>query len=187
MTPFVQNITTVLSFGVVVMDILAALLFFILITPLRRHGWTKRVAEFFGERAILLSFLVAFLSTIGSLFYSDIAQFQPCLLCWWQRIFLYPQAILLLIAFIKKDRLVRLHSIALSGIGALISLYHMFLQLGVIGNDLIPCDASGVSCQHVYFIDFGYVTIPTMALTAFALILLFMFAPNPKGNEVMEL
>src|SRR5580704_12739453 len=110
MTPFVQNLTGIASFITVIFDIFAICLFFILITPLRRHGWTKRIAEFFGERAILLSFLVAFLSVAGSLFYSEIAQFQPCLLCWWQRIFLYPQAILLLVAIIKKDRLARLHS-----------------------------------------------------------------------------
>lgn len=187
MTPFVQTVTNLFCFGTVVLDIFAALLLFILITPLRRHGWTKKVAEFFGERAILLSFLVAFLSTAGSLFYSDIANFAPCLLCWWQRIFLYPQAILLFTALIKKDTSMRLHAIILSTIGGLISVYHTLLQLGIGVNDLVPCDASGVSCQHVYFIQYGYVTIPTMALTAFVLILLFMLSPNPKHKDINEL
>jgi disulfide bond formation protein DsbB len=188
MTPFVQNITNIGSFLTVVIDIFAVILFFILITPLRRSGWTGRFAAWFGDNAILLGFLVAFLATAGSLFYENIAGFAPCLLCWWQRIFLYPQALLLFIALIWRGRdsaaiaaartLARVNSIVLSLIGVSISIYQTLLQAGAIGNDLIPCDASGVSCQHVYFINYGYVTIPAMALTAFALIILFMYAPR---------
>ena len=88
MTPLVSNVTNFLSYLIVILDIFAVCLFFILITPLRKRGWTKQVAEFFGERAIFLSFLVALAAVGGSLFYADIAGFQPCLLCWWQRIFL---------------------------------------------------------------------------------------------------
>ena len=185
MTPLVSNVTNFLSYLIVILDIFAVCLFFILITPLRKRGWTKQVAEFFGERAIFLSFLVALAAVGGSLFYADIAGFQPCLLCWWQRIFLYPQAILLLVAFVKKDQLMRLHSIVLSSIGALISIYHTFLQFG--GTPLGDCGVSGVSCEHVYFLQYGYVTIPTMALTAFVLILLFMLSPRPNDKEVNDL
>src|SRR5581483_10744103 len=128
MTPFVSSISNFLSYLTVILDIFGAFLFLILITPLRKRGWTGTLAEFIGERAIFLSFLVALAATAGSLFYSDIAGFQPCLLCWWQRIFLYPQVILLLVAFLKKDQLMRLHSIILSSIGALIAIYHTFLQ-----------------------------------------------------------
>ena len=78
-----------------------------------------------------------------------------------------------------------LHSIVLSSIGALISIYHTFIQFG--GTPLGDCGISGVSCEHVYFLNYGYVTIPTMALTAFVLILLFMFSPNPKHRQVNEL
>lgn len=192
MTPFVQNITGFLSFATVVLDVLAIIFFVILITPLRRGGKTGRLAEFFGERAIIFGFLVAFLAAAGSLFYSNIAGFAPCELCWWQRILLYPQAILLFVALFKKDSaarnsIVRLNSIVLSAIGAIIALYQTFLQLGVIGNDLIPCDATGISCQHVYFLTYSYITIPTMSLTVFALILLFMCAPNRAGRQVNEL
>ena len=186
MTPLVQSTTNFLSYLTVILDIGAVLLFFILITPLRRRGWTRDIAEFFGERAIFISFLVALGSTLGSLFYSGIADFQPCLLCWWIRIFLFPQTILLFVAFLKKDNLARIHSIILSGFGGLTALYLTFLQLGVISNDVLPCAASGVSCQHVYFLEYGYVTIPTMALTAFVLILLFMLSPRPNSKEVNE-
>ncbi len=185
MTPFVQKITDIGSFGTLVADVIIIALLIILITPLKHRGAGKKIAEFIGERALLLSFLAALAATAGSLFYSNIAGFAPCELCWWQRILLYPQAILLLVAFVKKDENMRLHSIILSAIGGVVALYHMFLQLGA--NPLVPCAATGPSCSFVYFIEYGYVTIPTMSLTVFALILLFMFAPNPKKKEIKEL
>lgn len=179
MSPLAQNVTNILSFVIVLADIFAVILFLILVTPLKNKGNGKRVAEFFGENALLFSFLVAAGSVAGSLFYSEIAQLQPCLLCWWQRVFLYPQAILLLVAIIAKKDDVRKYCLSLSGVGALISIYHTYLQFG--GNDLIPCDASGVSCQHVYFVQYGYVTIPTMALTAFVLIILFLLFKKKRA------
>lgn len=185
MTPFVQSITNILSFLVLLADIFAVMFLFVLITPLKRTGWGGTLVDFFGERAIFLSFLVALGATGGSLFYSEIAGFAPCLLCWWQRVFLYPQTILLFTAFIKKDENMRFHSIILSGVGALIALYHTFIQFG--GASIIPCSATGPSCTVLYFLEYGYVTIPTMSLTVFVLILLFMLSPNPKKREVNEL
>lgn len=185
MLPFIASATSFLSYITIILDIVAVCLFFILVTPLRHSGWTRDLVEFIGERAIFLAFLLTLAATLGSLFYSDIAGFQPCLLCWWQRIFLYPQVILFLVALIKKDQLVRIHSIALSSIGTLLALYHTFLQFG--GESILPCSASGVSCEHVYFVDYGYVTIPTMSLTVFVLLLLIMFSPRPNNKEVNEL
>jgi disulfide bond formation protein DsbB len=178
MAPLVQSVTDFLSFIVVLLDIFGVFALFVLVTPLRKRGWTKAFIQYIGERALLLSFLVILGSVVASLFYSDVANFQPCLLCWWQRIFLYPQAILLPIALIKRDQLMRLYALALSSIGILISIYHTYLQFG--GESLFPCAASGATCEHVYFLNYGYVTIPTMALTAFALIIIFTLAPNPE-------
>jgi disulfide bond formation protein DsbB len=180
MTPFVQNITNLLSLGVIACDVLAVFLLILLITPLGETSKGKRLSAFIGENALTFAFLMALASILGSLFYSEVANFQPCLLCWWQRIFLYPQALLLLVALIKKDEAVRKYCLTLSGIGILISIYHTYIQFG--GNDLIPCSTSGVSCQHVYFVTYGYITIPTMALTAFALILLFLLFKKPERN-----
>lgn len=178
MTPLVQNVTDFLSAGIVAMDILAVFLVIVLVTPLKTRGWGRDVAEFFGYYAIWLAFLVALGGMVGSLFYSNFAQFQPCLLCIWQRIFLYPQVIILALALIAKDERVRKYAIALSSIGAIIAIYHTYLQFG--GTDVINCAASGVGCEHVYFIEYGYVTIPTMALTAFVLIILFLLFKKPR-------
>ena len=171
MTSFIESITNFACYLTVIADIVAAVLFVILITPLKHRGGGRKIAEFIGENNILLAFYLTLIATIGSLFFSEIAQFQPCLLCWWQRIFLFPQLIILFVALISKKEDVRKYCLTLSTIGALISAYQTQLQFG--GTSVINCDVSGVSCEHVYFLQYGYVTIPTMALTAFVLIILF--------------
>jgi len=179
MTPLVQNVTDFLSATTVAGGFLAVFLLLVLIAPPRGKGWRRDVVDFFSDFSIELAFLTALAGLIGSLFYSNIAGFVPCLLCLWQRVFLYPQVVILGIALITKDNGVRKYSIALSAIGALIATYHTYLQFG--GTSLINCAASGVGCEHVYFMEFGYVTIPTMALTAFALIIIFLlFRPSER-------
>jgi disulfide bond formation protein DsbB len=191
MSPLVQNFTDLLSFGTVLSDILALALFIILVTPLRKHGWGKAVKEFFGEYAILFSFLVGLGSIIGSLFYSGVANFTPCLLCWIQRGFLYTEAVIFFFALIARkaervkqyDHILRKVAIILSSIGGLVSLYHVYLQFG--GQASINCAAVGASCETVYFIEYGYITIPTMALTAFVLIILFMLCGKKKKEVIL--
>jgi disulfide bond formation protein DsbB len=174
MTPFVQSVTDLLSMATVASDVVIVLLLIIILTPLSERGFGKKIAHFFGKNAILLSFLIALGSVVGSLFYSEYAHFAPCELCWIQRVFLYSQAIILCISlFAKKFRNFTYKAcLGLSGIGFIVAAYHTYLQLG--GGSIVPCSAIGPSCQYVYFIEYGYVTIPSMALTAFALILIFM-------------
>ncbi len=172
MTPLVQNVTDFLSFATLLGGIFAAFLIILLAGPFRKSDLGKQIADFFGQYAILFSFVIAFVSVASSLFYSEIAGFAPCVLCWWQRIFLYPQAVLFPIALVKKDWSIRRYALALSGAGFLVSLYHTYIQFG--GESLAPCPVGGVSCQFIYFLEYGYVTIPTMSLTAFGLIILLM-------------
>ncbi len=180
MTPLATSATNILSFATLLGGILAVFLFLVLTTPLKKGAYGKTAADFFGRNAILFSFIVAISGVASSLFYSDIVGFLPCVLCWWQRIFLYPQVIIFAIALWKKDGLAPLYGIALSGLGFLVSLYHTYIQFG--GEPLIPCTSTGVNCQTIYFLEYGYVTIPTMALTAFALILLFMLLARDNQN-----
>lgn len=178
MTPLVSNVTNLLSLLIIASDALAVLLFILLVTPLGRNGRGKAVLDFFGTNAIAFSLVIAIGSVASSLFYSEIAHFVPCLLCWWQRIILYPQAVILLVALIANDERVRKYCATLSAIGVVLATYHSYLQFG--GNALVPCAANGTTCEHVYFLTYGYVTIPTMALTAFALILIFCLIPRRK-------
>jgi disulfide bond formation protein DsbB len=192
MTPVVQFVTNILSFGTVVCDVLILFLLGVILTPLSEKGWGKKVADFFGKHAILFSFLIAAGSVVGSLFYSEYAHFAPCELCWIERGFIYTQAIILAVAIIIKkgsnkiqsikfDEFARKACLVLSGIDFPISAYHTYLQLG--GAALAPCSAIGPSCEYVYFIQYGYVTIPSMALTAATLILLFMLFKAPLENN----
>ena len=191
MTPLVQTVTDFLATGTVVLDGLAIFLLIILITPLKRRGWGRVIERFVGDNAILFAFIVAGGSVVGSLFYSQVAGFAPCLLCWIQRAFLYTEAVILLVAMLarrdefrrKYGEFVRRVTLALSIIGAPIAAYHVYLQLSG-ANALLPCSAVGPSCEFVYFIEYGYVTIPTMALTAFVLIILFMASRREKRGDM---
>jgi disulfide bond formation protein DsbB len=181
MTPLVQNVTNILSLITIASDALAVFLLILLITPLKRSVRGKAVLAFFSSNAIVFSLLVALGSVGGSLFYSEIANFVPCLLCWWARILLFPQAVILFVALIARDERVRKYCATLSAMGVALTAYNVYIQFG--GSDLIPCSATGTSCSKVYFLTYGYVTIPTMALTAFALILLFCLIPRGGGGE----
>ncbi len=130
-----------------------------------------KILEIISSRANLFAFVVALTATLGSLFYSEIAHYDPCKLCWLQRIFMYPQAILFGIALWKRSN-IRAYSIALSGVGAVIAGYHYLLQRGIAPS--LACSSVGysVSCAKIFVMNFGYITIPLMAFTAFALIII---------------
>ena len=143
----------------------------------------KDMLGFFGKHALAFSFVVVLVATSGSLFYSEVAGYEPCKLCWFQRIFMYPQALLLGMALWKRDKGIADYSIALSLAGALIAGYHYLLQLGVA--PLLPCAAVGysVSCAQRFVMQFGYITIPLMAFTAFSMVLLFMISRKLTRQE----
>ncbi len=126
------------------------------------------------RNTFLLAFawLVAIVATAGSLYFSEVRRFLPCELCWYQRILMYPLALILGIANWYGDLAVRRYVLPLSVIGGTISLIH-YLTQKVEGFALFPCKPP-VPCAHAYVNYFGFVTIPFMALTAFVLITLAM-------------
>lgn len=176
MPPLVQLATRVLSFSTLLADILIVLLILAILTKKLGLGsfFPEKFSDFFGTNALALSFVVVLVGTASSLFYSEIAGFAPCALCWWQRIFLYPQVLILCTALWKKESSALVYTLPLSMIGGLVAIYHSYLQFG--GSPLIPCPASGISCSQIYFIEYGYITIPTMALTSFVLLITLFFA-----------
>lgn len=122
------------------------------------------------------AFPVAFVaSLIGSaitLFYSAVLGLEPCPLCWWQRVFLYPQVILFALAMWKKDVTITLYAIALSFVGGAIALYQHALQM--LPGSGLPCPAAGVSCAQRFLFEFGYITYPLAALTLFTFLAILM-------------
>jgi disulfide bond formation protein DsbB len=136
------------------------------------------------KNGLLLSFIVALVATTSSLFYSEIAGFVPCTLCWYQRILMYPLIILLGIAFERKDRNIIPYVLTMTGIGSSISLYHYYIQLSPAGA-FVPCSAVGisVSCTSREFTHLGYITIPMMAATAFLLIFGILWVTRYAKNS----
>lgn len=126
-----------------------------------------------------LAWLVALTSTLGSLYFSEIANFTPCALCWYQRIAMYPLAVVLGIAALRRDRAARVYVWPLTAIGAAIALYHYLLEY-FPDLETGACDL-GVSCGIVWFKEFGFVTLPYMALSGFVLIaVLLVPAPHQE-------
>ena len=130
--------------------------------------------SFVKRNGMIFALIVTLFAVLGSLSYSDILGYEPCKLCWYQRIFMYPQLILLGIALYTKDRSASFYAMILSLIGAVIALLHYVVQLGLIK---VGCSTVGysVSCAKVFTMHLGYITIPMMALTAFIMNALFLF------------
>ena len=133
----------------------------------------RKKMAFIAKHGLTLAWTIALIATGSSLFYSNIMHFNPCNLCWWQRIFMYPQTVLLGLAVYRKDKKIIPYVLPLLVIGAVIALYHVYLQFG--GNPLIPCSATGANpCAFRPVFAYGYISIPTMSLTAFLLMIGFL-------------
>ena len=147
----------------------------------------EAVTAFFGRHALALAFIVALAATVGSLTYSEILGYEPCKLCWFQRIFMYPLVILFGMAILRRDHTVTTYALPLSFIGAVIAGYHYLLQLGAVPSSF-PCAAVGysVSCAQRFVLQFGYITIPVMALSVFVLIATLCLAANRARATAVE-
>ena len=177
----VEIASQIFSVLTIIAEVAAVVLFFSLLFS---NKITKKIIKIFGQNATLLAFVVALAATLGSLFYSEIAGYTPCKLCWYQRILMYPQVLLLGLAYLKKDRHITDYSMVLSFLGAGIALYHYLIQRGTIG-EILPCSAVGysVSCAEKFVMTFGYITIPMMSLSAFLLIFFLMKVQKKYENS----
>ncbi|MFD1848928.1 disulfide oxidoreductase [Oceanobacillus bengalensis] len=122
---------------------------------------------------LYFSWIVSVVATLGSLYFSEIRGFIPCELCWYQRILMYPLALMLGIASFNSDSTVKKYVLPMAVIGWFISLFH-YMQQKIPGFAAIKPCTSGVPCNMQYINWFGFITIPFLALTAFTLIIIFM-------------
>lgn len=118
---------------------------------------------------IFVCWLIALVATAGSLFLSQVMGYAPCVLCWYQRIAMYPLLIIFTVGLMAKTNEVHLYSLPLSIIGFLVALYHNLIQWEIIPEAASPC-VQGVSCSTVFLGWLGFITIPLLSLTAFTLI-----------------
>jgi disulfide bond formation protein DsbB len=130
---------------------------------------------------IFFAFLVSLVATLGSLFFSQIMNFIPCSLCWYQRIFMYPLVFLFLINLLFPDDKIFKYTFPIVFIGWSISIYHNLLMYKIIPEDLSPC-VQGVPCSTMYINWLGFITIPLLSFFAYTIILILLIILK-KGNK----
>jgi disulfide bond formation protein DsbB len=142
-----------------------------------RSTTAAQIADAVDDAALWIAFLVAGTATAGSLYFSEVANFVPCQLCWYQRIAMYPLALILLVAALRHDRSVRWYAGPLAAAGAAISSYHYLIEWrpSLEGG---ACSV-GPSCADIWFRELGFVTLAFMALAGF-LAILVLVVPSPR-------
>lgn len=130
---------------------------------------------------IFFSFLISFIATFGSLFFSEIMNFIPCSLCWYQRIFMYPLVVLFLMNLLYPDDKIFKYSFPLVFTGWLISIYHNLLMFKIIPEKLSPC-IQGVPCSVDYINWFGFITIPLLSFFSYTIILILLIFFKKEKN-----
>lgn len=122
---------------------------------------------------LFICWMIASISTLGSLFFSEIMKFPPCVLCWYQRICLFPLVLILLTGLFSFDKSVVKFALPLAIAGWFIAFYHNLLYSGIIPESIQPC-SQGVSCTEDYINLFGILTIPMLSLIAFSTIVILL-------------
>ncbi len=135
--------------------------------PATESAWTM----LFG------AWLLGCVAALGALFLSEVVKIPPCSLCWYQRIFMFPLAILLPLGLFPLDRRIVRYTLPLALIGWLIAAFHVLLIYGVIPESLKPC-TQGVPCTEIQIQWFGFVTIPLLSLLSFTIIAALLFAAH---------
>lgn len=163
-------ISNLIGYGTIIIGILSIIMIVMMIV--RRyhieHPVVEQATSILNQYGLLIMFAVIALSIAGSLYYSTIG-YAPCVLCWWQRMTIFPQIIVFGVALWAGGftRQLRLVSLILASIGMVIAIWHIGIQSswGLVAG--IPCSATGgVSCESVSFRIFGFITIPIMSLVA---------------------
>lgn len=136
------------------------------------------------DAGLWLAFSIAAASTLGSLWFSEVAGFVPCRLCWFQRIAMYPLTPILLVAAIRSDRRVGWYVIPTAVIGAAIAAWHYLIEWRPSLEGGV-CLATGPSCADIWFREFGFMTLAFMALVGFLSIIVFtlLAAERRHGSE----
>lgn len=186
MTDKVINLLSIGTLASNILIIVFLLLYFQSYLNKKDSEFLIKVKAFLGVYGNKLALIVAASSMFGSLFLSEIAKFNPCVLCWYQRILMYPIAILIGVGLYLKKKDFRFCVLPLSIFGILVSGYHYYLQN--TANPFAPCSTIGfsVSCSERYSTNFGYITIPLMALTGFILITLLIYFGSGKVKSIKQ-
>ena len=153
--------------------------------------YTEWVRAQLNENALIFAFLISLFATLGALTYSNLYLFAVCDFCWYQRIAIYPMILLLGIAAFRKERLIKPYVIALASAGLLVSIYHWTIHMVATygsqsaADGLVPCSADAFlpSCSQTEILEYGFITIPFMAITTLSLVIVLMlFIKNKRSS-----
>ena len=131
---------------------------------------------------VFACWLLASVAALGSLFFSEVMGFAPCVLCWYQRICMYPLVLILPAGLFPFDRNIVRYALPLSLLGALIALFHLLLVPGYIPESIKPC-IQGVPCTEVQIEWFGFVTIPLLSALSFLLISALLILIHRRSSK----
>jgi len=129
-----------------------------------------------------IAWVVALVATAGSLFFSEVMQLPPCVLCWYQRIAMYPLVVVIAAGIVMRDGRFRFYALPLALMGLAVSIYHNLLYYGIIPESITPC-TEGISCTSRQIEWLGFITIPLMALTAFVGVSLCLLLYKSRKEE----
>ena len=129
-----------------------------------------------------IAFATALAATLTSLYYSEIAGIVPCVLCWYQRIAMYPLVVILAVGIVNREQSVHRYVLPLAAIGWLLALYHSLLQWKVVSEGIVPC-VNNIPCATAKVNYLGFITIPSMSLAAFSLIIIAMLIEWRRPHE----
>ena len=173
LTEALNKIFSVLSIFSIAFSLIIIFIFMIKGT---KNNFLLNIKNFINNYHILLAWTIASLASIGSLFYSEISGFVPCTYCWYERIAMYPLVLILGVGIYLKSKDSWLYGLPLSIIGLIITIYHY--QLQIFPDQSSPSCSTEVSCTGTWIMEFGFVTMPFMALSTFLLISVLLLIPN---------
>lgn len=145
--------------------------------------WAGEVHAAVAPVALPLAWAVATTCTLGSLYMSEVAKFPPCILCWYQRIAMYPLVVILGVAALRRDRAVKWYVVPLALVGLGISIYHYLVER--FPDSVSFSCSTDVPCSTVWVWEFHFLSIPAMAGIGFALIITLVLLAGSSGRSAL--
>ena len=131
---------------------------------------------------LFICWIIAVVSSLGSLFFSEIMELPPCSLCWYQRVFMFPLVIILFVGLFPFDNKTYRYALPTAVCGWGFAFYHYLVYSGIIPENLQPC-SQGVSCTETYLDLFGFLTIPMLSLISFTVIIVLLLVSKRKPSK----
>jgi disulfide bond formation protein DsbB len=176
----VASVLSLFAWGVLFINaLMLGLVALAVISYRRKTRAVNRVRSIAGP----LSIVVTVVATLGSLYLSEIGDLSPCRWCWIQRVFMYPLAVVLVIAWLTRDRHVRRYAVPLSLMGVAASIWHYLLQQVPSLSDAKSCSLT-TPCSVTYIEKFGFISIPWMAGSVFVLVLMLLIGFRSREGRI---